>query len=182
MLTCSKIDLQNLDPVYVIWNPRSWSCLSLLCRPQRKITAHLLGPHRGLNDREKLRYTFYGRYIGTPKQISFMAYLCFQCVLLLTVLRARVRQPCSSGGGCENGHLVVCGAVATFWLVSPQPGRLSFDNSLCCLPDVSCLLSHVLNIKYVPFLYKNTFLGNEETDEKMSLVFSQGRHRLAFVQ
>lgn len=30
--------------------------------------------------------------------------------------------------------------------------------------------------------YKNTFLENDKTDEKMSLVFSQGRHRLAFVQ
>ena len=57
--------------------------------------------------------------------------LCFQPVLL-TVLRARVRRPCSSlGCGFDDEHLVIRGAVATFWLVSPQPDLLSFDKGLC---------------------------------------------------
>lgn len=47
----------------------------------------------------------------------------------------------------------------------------------------SWLLSHLLNIKYVPYFFcKNTFLGDAKTDENTSLVFSQARQCLACVQ
>lgn len=70
-----------------------------------------------------------------------------------------MRHPGSSGCQDGKGHPVICGAIATYWLVPAHSDQLIFDIGMCCLPEVSCLLSHFLNIKYVPFFVKIHFLG-----------------------
>ena len=48
-------------------------------------------------------------------------------MLSLTVLRIGLRL----GVILENGHVLICGAIATYWLVPPHPDQLIFNIGTC---------------------------------------------------
>ena len=59
-------------------------------------------------------------------------------VLLLTVLRVRVRWPSSTGCHPGSGHLVICGAIATYRLSRLTWSSLDLKHwYMFCLPKVS---------------------------------------------
>lgn len=88
--------------------------------------------------------------------------------------------------GChqENRHLQICRGITTSWLVLLHPDQLLANTGvhpifplffLPSFPFSHCEI-HALNF------CQDAYLGDEKTDERTSLVFSQARHSLAFVQ